>query len=344
MCRLILTAAVLSISTLVFSQTDSSTFFYQKGIEEKVKGRKLESLKQFEKAYNYKKDDKQIVSELAAAYLDLRRYGQSREKFQQLEKLGDHTDSTYRQLMLLSFNMRQFDDVIKYASLLKKIKPSEQTAFYLAKAFYEKEDLGNAIKYFEFAAKEAPQNAEIPYTIARAYADMFNYGKAVDYFQKAIAMNPTQSRWIYEMALIYYAIPDEQNSLKYMLLAGEKGYKKDNEYLQNLATAYVNAGKPAEGIGMLKELLQKRPSDINIINMLAESYYDIKKYDEAIIYFDQILAIEKNNASALYMIGMSFQKKGDKQKGQALCDKAIELDPSLQSLKQKQQLPGGFLP
>ena len=341
MLKIIFSTAAIFISTLAFSQTDSSSFFYQKGIEEKAKGRRLESLKQFEKAYNYNKEDKQIVSELAAALLDLRHYGQAREKFQQLEKMGVQTDSTYRQLMLLSFNMRQFDDVIKYASLLKKVRPSEQTAFYLAKAFYEKEDLGNAIKYFEFAAKEDPKNAEIPYTIARAYADMFNYGKAVDYFQKAITLNPTQSRWVYEMALIYYAIPDEQNSLKYMLEAGEKGYKKDNEYTQNLATAYVNAGKPNEGIGMLKELLQKRPSDVNIINMLAESYYDIKKFDEAINYFDQILVIEKNNASALYMIGMCFQKKGEKEKGQALCDMAIELDPGLQSLKQKKELPGG---
>ena len=144
------------------------------------------------------------------------------------------------------------------------------------------------------------------------------------------------------MALIYYAIPDEQNSLKYLLEAGEKGYKKDNEYVQNLATAYMNAGKHQEGITMLKEILQRRPSDVNILNMLAEAYYDTKQYDEAISHFDQILAIDTKNAEALYMIGMSFQKKGDKQKGQALCDKAIEMDPSLQSLKQKKQMPGGM--
>jgi hypothetical protein len=40
------------------------------------------------------------------------------------------------------------------------------------------------------------------------------------------------------------------------------------------------------------------------------------------------------------MIGMSFQKKGEKEKGMALCDKAIQLDPSLQNLKQKKELPG----
>jgi tetratricopeptide (TPR) repeat protein len=340
MNKSILATIAIFISSLAFAQNDSAQVYLQKGIEEKNKGRALESMKKFEKAYSFNNTNKQVVSELAASYLSLRKYGQAKEKFLQLEKLGDNSDSTYRQLMLLSFNSRQFDDVIKYASLLKKVRPAEQTAFYLGKSFYEKEDLGNAIKYLDIAAKENSTNAEIPYTIARAYADMFNYKQSVAYFQKAVALNPEQSRWIYEMALIYYAIPDEQNALKYMLLAGDKGYKKDREYYQNLSTAYLNAGKLNEGIDLLKGLLEKRPSDVNILNSLAEAYYDSKKYDDAIAYFDKILEVDQNNASALYMIGLSFQKKGQKEKGMALCDKAIQMDPSLESLKQKKEIPG----
>ncbi|MGZ8536761.1 MAG: tetratricopeptide repeat protein [Flavisolibacter sp.] len=338
MRRLIFTVAVLGISTTIFAQSDSATVYFQKGIEEKTKGRRQESLRYFEKAFNYNKNDKQIVSELAAAYFDLRRYPQAKEKFLQLEKMGDKTDSTYRQLMHLSFNTRQWDESIKYASLLKKVRPAEQTAYILGKSFYEKEDLGNAITYMNIAAKENPTNAEIPYTVARAYADMMNFNQSAEYFKKAIALNPTNARWFYELALIYYAMPDEQNSLKYMIEAGEKGYKKDNEYIQNLALAYILAGKPNDGIVMLKEVLQKRPSDLNILTMLAEAHYDTKKYDDAINYYDQILAADKTNAQALYMIGMSFQKKGQKEKGMALCDEAIKLDPSLQSLKSEKKM------
>jgi len=340
MIKVILTSAVLSMSTFVFAQTDSSTYFLQKGIEEKGKGRRMESLKQFEKAYSYNKSNKEAVSELAAAYLDLRRYGQAREKYLQLEQLGDKSDSTYRQLMLLSFNMRQFDDAIKYATQLEKNNPSEKTAFYIGKAFYEKEDLGNAIKYLDAAAKEDDQNAEIPYMVAKAYADMQNYKSAIPYFQKAVKLNPTQSYWIYEMALIYYAANDDQNSLKYMLEAGEKGLKKDNAYMQNLATAYINTGRFNEGVSVLLDILKLRPSDQNVLYTIAEAYYNAKKYDDAINYYDEALRQNKQNADALYMIGMCYQKKGEKQKGMQLCDKAIEMDPSLQSLKQKKEMPG----
>jgi tetratricopeptide (TPR) repeat protein len=331
----------LAISSALFAQSDSSVFYFQKALDEKTKGHAMIAVQQLEKAYNFNKNDKQVVSELAAEYLSLRRYAQARDKFLQLESMGDKSDSVYRQLTLLSFNARKWDDAIRYALILKKQNVNEKLAWYIGKSYYEKEDLGNAIKYFGFAAKEDPTNAEIPYTIARAYADMMNFKDAIPNFLKAIELKP-DPRWIYETALIYYALPDEQNSLKYMLLAAEKGYKQDNEYLQNLAIAYTNAGKQDEAIALLNGILEKRPTDVNIINMLAEAYYDSKKYDEAISYYDKLLQINGNNAEAIYMTGMCFQKKGEKEKGMAICDKAIKLDPSLQSLKQEKKLPVGF--
>jgi len=74
---------------------------------------------------------------------------------------------------------------------------------------------------------------------------------------------------------------------------------------------------------------------MNILNMIAEAYYYKGKYQMAIDYWDRILEYDKENAATLYMIGMAYQKKGDKEKGIALCDKAIQMDPSLSSLKQK---------
>ena len=340
MHKLILMATVLSISTMLFAQSDSANYFLQKGLDEKTKGRLMESLKQFEKAYSYNKSDVKVVTELASTYVNLRRYGQAREKYQQLEQMGTTSVDVYKQIMLLSFNMRLFEDAIKYANVLKKLDPTEKVSYYLGKANYEREYYGDAIKFLDAAANEDPNNAEIPYLIAKAYADMMNYKQAVVYFQKAIALKPDQGYWIYEMALMYYGMHDDKNALKYMLEAPEKGMKRDNEYLENLGIAYLNTGKLNEGLAILKEMLQRRPRDVNLLNMIAEAYYDAKKYDEAIDHWDQLLILDKSDASALYMIGLSYQKKGEKQKGVALCDKAIEMDPSLAKNKQKIQMPG----
>lgn len=351
--KILFLSAILLPASVVYSQnlanqlapvatinTDSADFFLQKGLVEKQNGRRLESLKNFEKAYKFDSNNKNVVIELASAYLDLRRYNNAKDAYKHLVDLGETSAANYKQLLTLSFQLRQQDDVLTYAAKLKEKDPSEKVAFYIGKTQYDQDNYGEAIRNLNEAAKEDPTNAEVPYMIAHSYADMMNYKQAIPYFQKAIEMQPDKAYWIYELGLICYAMHDDQNSLKYILMAGEKGYNRDNDYLENLGIAYLNVGDLDNGVKILDEILKRRPSDLNILNMVAEAYYYKKKYDQAIDYWDHVLEYDKQNASALYMIGMSYQKKGEKEKGQLLCDKAIEMDPSLQSLKQKKQMAG----
>jgi len=337
-------SALASVTTnsINFS-TDSAELFLQKGLLEKQNGRRLESLKYFEKASNYDGNSKVITTELASAYLDLRRYGQAREMYKKLVTMGDESAVNLKQVMTLSFQLKQGDDVLLYADKLKKADPSEKVAYYVGRVNYDQDNYGDAIRYLQMAQKEDPTNAEVPYLIAHSYADMMNYKQAIPYFKKAIELDPSKNYWIYELGLICYAMHNDKDALTYILEAGEKGYKRDNDYLENLAIAYLNVGDLEKGVAMLEEILKRKPSDMNILNMVAEAYYDKAKFDQAMEYWDRVLGFDKENASALYMIGMCYQKKGGKEnmeKGVHLCDKAIEMDPSLSSLKQKKMSMG----
>ena len=337
---ILLTILSFGVAAATYSQADSANFFYQKALTEKQAGRKLEVWKNLDKAYKYNSNDKAIVTELADILLDLRKYAQAREMYQKLEQMGDNSPVLYKQLLNLSFNTKRFDDAIIYADKLKKADPNEKVSYFLGKIYYDKDDYGEAIKYLQAAEKEDPKNAEVPYLIARSYADMMNYKLSVPYFEKAITLAPDKNNWIYELGLIFYAMNADKDALKYILLAGEKGYKKDNDYMENLGVAYLNVGKLDEAMTILKEILVKKPSDLNILNMVAEAYYYSGKFQEAIDYWDKVLMYDKTNAQSLYMIGMSYQKKGEKEKGVALCDKAIEMDPGLAVYKQKKSMPG----
>jgi tetratricopeptide (TPR) repeat protein len=190
------------------------------------------------------------------------------------------------------------------------------------------------------AEKEDPQNAEAPYLIGRSYTDMMNYKLAVPHFERAIALDTSKNYWIYELGLVCYAMNADKEALKYIQLAGERGYKKDDDYMENLGVAYLNTGNMDDALKIFNTILVKKPSDLNILNMIAEAYYYSGKYQQAIDYWDKVLTYDKTNAQSLYMIGMSYQKKGEKEKGVALCDKAIEMDPSLSLYKQKKMQLG----
>ena len=331
---------LLFTSSISFAQIDSSNYFLQKGLDEKQKGRRMESLKNFEKAFKYDTTNKAVLNEMASAYMDLRKYYQAKETYKRLLRAGETTAANYKQLLQLCFNLKAYDDAILYANSLKKADPSEKVNYYLGKINYDRENYGEALKYLNEAGKDDPQNAEIPYMIGRSYADMLNYKLAIPFYQKAVQLDATKYAWVYELGLICYDQNDNKNALKYILEAGDKGYPKDNGYMQNLGIAYIDAGNFDSGIVILTDLIKKRPSDASLLDMVAEAYYDNKKYDDAMNYWDTILGFDKTNASALYMIGMCYLKKGDKGKGQQLCDKAIEMDPSLAMYKQKKEMPG----
>ncbi len=248
MLRFIQAILFLSASASFVSAqaTDSTDHFLQKGLLEKQNGRRMESLKQFEKALKYDSNNKAVIVELASAYMDLRKYHQARESYKKLEELGDNSATNYKQLLTLSFNLKQPDDVILYAGKLKKADPAEKISYYVGKVHYDRENYGEAIQTLNEAAKEDPANAEVPYMIARSYADMLNYKQSIPYFQKAIALDATKPYWIYEMALVYYAMNDTKNTLKYMLEAGNKGLSKNNDYLENLGIAYLDVGRPGK--------------------------------------------------------------------------------------------------
>jgi tetratricopeptide (TPR) repeat protein len=73
--RLSILAILLLAAFPSFSQLkDSADLYYQKGLSEKQNARRLESLKQFEKANKYDSNNKAILNEMAIAYMDLHKY------------------------------------------------------------------------------------------------------------------------------------------------------------------------------------------------------------------------------------------------------------------------------
>lgn len=327
-----LVAIVFSIS-LNAQNADSSSYYLSKGLEEKESRRFREAEKNFAKALQFDPSDLQILKEHAQALLSQNRYAEAREVLLKAEKVSGDDPYVIDQLTTLSFNLRKWDDAIKYANRNK----TSPVSYIIGKSYYEQENYGEAMKFLAKAEKEEPTRADIPYIMARTYLDMSNYKQSAQYFLKAISIDSTRAQWIYETALVHYAIPDYPGSLKYMLMAGEKGYTRNNDYITNLGNAYINVKQYDKGIELFKEVLQRRPSDQELLYNLAQAYYDSKQYQPAIDTWDQLLGLDKTNAKVLYMIGMSYQKKGEKEKGMQLADRAIQMDPSLKSLRKEMQ-------
>lgn len=338
---LLLTTGTLTFASFAQS-TDSSAYYYSQGMEQKSARRFREAEKNFNKVLQLDPRNLDNLLQLSATLLEQRRYSEAKEILHKAEAIDANHPQVIENLATLSFNLRKWEDAIRYAQKMKLQKIGTGVNFLIARSYYEMENYGEGIKYCEFAFKDDPKNAQIPYIAGRCFMDMHNYRRAAGCFDQALALDSSNSTWMYEAGLAWYAVPDDKKSLYWIEKAGEKGYKKTNDYMENLSSAYLNAGQFEKGITILKEILKNKPQDQELLYSIADAYYRTKRYQEAIDYWDQSLAINNKNANALYMIGMAYQKKGEVEKGRQLCDKAIQMDPSLAKLKEERKLPGGL--
>ena len=326
-----------------YSQTDSASYFFNLGKTEKSAGRTLPAYQYFEKAIHLAPENAEYRREGGNAALGLRKYEFARQHFEHLYQLDKNDTTAIIQLAEINFNLRRWNDAIVYAILMQQKQLGHHSNYILGKSYYQQENYGQSNKYFLAASKEEPNNAEIPYLMARSYVDMDNYKMAVQYYEQALAKDTANAKWYYETAFIYFGVPDAKKSVQYFEKAISKGYHATNDDWENVANAYVAAGQTDKGLQLLKELLEKKPADMDLLWNVANASFKMKKYDDAIACWDKMREYDNTNAEALYMIGLSYQKKGENAKGQQICDKAIEMDPSLRRYREKKEMPSGGL-
>ena len=326
---------ILAAPAIGFSQSDSASYYLQKGNDAKQARLFLVASQQYKKAIGFDAGNTNAQRELGNVSLEMRKFPDAILAYTEVIKKEPNDPVANENLANLYFQTRKWNEAITAAQKMKQLKIGKNADYIIGKSYNELEDYGQSFTYLQAAAKQDSLNAEIPYTIARANVEMSNYRAAAPYFLKAIALDTTKPRWVYETALNFAAIPDDKTAITYYLLAASRGYKTDNDYIENLSISYEGTKQLDKAIEMLNQLLEKKPADLVLLNAVGEMYYKTGKYQLAIDSWDKILGLDKQNAHALYNIGLAYQKKGDKDKGMQLCDKAIAMDPSLANLKQK---------
>jgi tetratricopeptide (TPR) repeat protein len=340
MKNIILTLVLCLPACFLFSQNiDSAQFYFKKGIEEKDARLFAVAGKDFDKAIQINQNYTDAYVENGKVNLEMRKIDAAMGNFTKAYQLQPTNNEVVKQLSTLYFNNRQFQKAIDLAQKCSNCSDADRI---IGMSYYNLEDYGKAETILQKAVNKNDKDAEAAYTLGRTYLELENEKSAIPQFQKAITIEPSRNEWMYELGLIYYNQNDYKNALKYFNMAGDSGYNKSNDFYENLGFAQLYTGDVQNGIKTLTEVLNKKPNNRELLNNIANAMYETKRYDAALLYFQKLLELNPKDASSLFMAGMAFQKKGDKEKGQKICDKAIEMDPSLARNRQKKDMPMGL--
>lgn len=319
--------------------SDSSYHYFQKAMEAKAEKRYLVASQLLDKSLSF--DDKNVNAMMENAFMnmEMRKTDMAKSWFEKVLAKEPGNQIAMKELMQLYYSYRQFAKAIELANQCPGCAGAQKVAGI---SYYNQEEYTKAEKALLQALAADPNDAEVYYNLARTCLDMEAYQKALPYYAKAVELSPDKSNWIYEKGLLHYTLSDYPNAMQCFLLAAERGYVQSSDFKENLGYAFIYSGEFDKGEALLMSIWEKKPGNKDILRDMAEIFYQQKQYDRSLAYCQKLLEMDLKDGKALYQAGLCFQKKGEKTRGQSMCDKAIELDPSLASLRQKKEMPGGL--
>jgi tetratricopeptide (TPR) repeat protein len=317
-------------------KTDSSETYFQKGIEEKTAKRFLVASNWFDKAIQANPKFTQAYIESGYVNIEMRKTDKAMLQFNKVLEIQPGNPIAVKELMEMYYSYRMFAKAKEMANNCSSCLNAEKIK---AMCSYQEEDYGNAAKGLTNYLSKNPSDAEATYTLARCYLDMDDYRKAIPAYNKAVLLDGEKNVWMYELGLLYYSQEDYKNAVTLFNKAAEKGYPQKSDFQENLGYAYMFSGQQEQGEKLLLDLLQKKPNNKELLRDMAEAFYNGKLYDKSLNYCQKLMEMDLKDGKALYQAGLCFQKMGQKEKGQGMCDKAIEMDPSLNGLRQKSMNP-----
>jgi tetratricopeptide (TPR) repeat protein len=316
------------------AQSDSAKYFYDLARQAKQERKFALAEKNYGKSLGFDNNTNTRL-EMAEVLYEMKKNSQARAAYLEVLQKEPANTVALEKVADLSFNMHQWLETIKYGEQCIQKSVGKNMHYKVAKAYYEQEEFMPASKYLKTASEQDPNNAEVPYMMANIWVEMNNAKKAIEMYEIALSIDSNNAHWHYDFALLLQQVDEHAKTIFHLEKAIEKGYTTNLDVYTTLGNAYLAQKNFDKGMFYMNKVLEKKPMDKVLFNDIAYAYYNAQKFEQAIEWWDKILAVDKQNAKALFMIGVAFQKKGDKEKGTRLCDAAIQLDPSLAKYKKE---------
>ena len=167
-----------------------------------------------------------------------------------------------------------------------------------------------------------------------------NIDKAIEYYSYAVNLNPKEAIYFYKLGVAY--------SLKGFMNEAEQSYCKavtiDSEnvlYNYTLAYLYYTNSKYSLAENLVDYILSLDSSSVSAIALKAQLLIQKNDVAQSKKYIEQLDKIEHNDDFAFYVQAVYFSKLCFWEKAVAVCEKAVELNPT--SLEYKYELAKNYL-
>ena len=201
-----------------------------------------------------------------------------------------------------------------FQSCLAKNPKHSASMYQLAQLYFDANDFESAAKYAEQASELEPGNKWYLNLLVEIYGKAGKKKELIATSEKLVEQDPGSVENLYQLVNAYVMNEDGNNAIKTCNKIEELIGVTEEISLQK-QRIYVIQKKPELAASELNKLIKEFPDqEIRYISMLAESYMDAGKPDQAAEYYQQILAKDPGNAYIHITLSDYYRKKGDKKR------------------------------
>ena len=201
-----------------------------------------------------------------------------------------------------------------FESCLEKNPKHSASMYQLAQLYFDASDFTTAAKYAEQATEIEPGNKWYLNLLVEIYGKAGKKKELIATSEKLVELEPGNVDNLYQLANAYVMNEDGNNAIKTCNKIEQLIGVTEEISLQK-QRIYVIQKKPEQAAAELNKLIKEFPDqEIRYISMLAETYMDAGKPDQAAEYYQQILAKDPTNPYIHITLSDYYRKKGDKKR------------------------------
>lgn len=194
-----------------------------------------------------------------------------------------------------------------------------------------------AIKDFNMALEENPDNAAIYLDLARAYAGKKEWKDAVENVKKAEEMNPELEDLALVRDELWYIISNDvaipafnegeyEKAVEYFEIATQ--LKPDSsETWDILGGCYGLLGRHEDAVEALEKAYELAPDDINVINNLSKAYLELGENEKAEQLLEEMARLDPENVDVIYTLGTNAYMQEEYDTAIEKFEKVLEIQP-----------------
>ncbi len=237
--------------------------------------------------------------------------------------------ATFSLLRLFTFVFSLFALVI-----FSGCQPKEVTS---AKIYMRNNDWDRAIAQLQQAVNAYPNNAEARFLLGQAYGHRERFKEMVKELDVSLKISnkflqqitaERERYWVdkYNAAIVALDKSDFEAVESHLLTAILIDNSKQEAY-KKLATTYYITDSAEKALAIYNKLLEKDPSNVDLLSSISNIYYTSERYQEAISLLKRMLEIEPGHRDALANLALSYDALGRQDEAAHAFEVAITANP-----------------